>query len=297
MTMIIISMLLVSMIPTSAYTIINDKVYVDDAIIYLSAEPHTIGATDIDPITGVAMIYFNLTPKTYTGNIDVCWGFNDAYIIPIKIEYYQPQTRTWVVFPSDIKSLNYDYLGSNKWFYAQNLPVIAGKNYTVRASIKIPARFGRMNCKYNFAVKPSSLSIQQAISQGYLYVLDPWVDVSWGKRRALNISNPNAVNLRYFELPLNITYDSDMNSNFSDIRIVNDTANDTVPYWIEKKVDGSYCNIWINFTNITATTWMNNTYYMYYNSSGAESASNPETTFKFYDVLRLEVLLPSFVGA
>ena len=69
----------------SAYTIDNNTVYIDDANAYLSATPHTIASS--------GWVYFNLTSKVYTGDLDLVWGFNTTQSKPTKAELYSPH---WV---------------------------------------------------------------------------------------------------------------------------------------------------------------------------------------------------------
>ncbi len=55
---------------TSNWTIDGNKVYVDDANVYLSATPHTLGSS--------GWVEFELRSKNYSGLIDAVWGFDDA---------------------------------------------------------------------------------------------------------------------------------------------------------------------------------------------------------------------------
>lgn len=97
----------------------------------------------------------------------------------------------------------------------------------------------------------------------------------------IHINNTAGGALSYYQVNLNVTYDSDMNNDFSDIRVKNETAGVSVPYWIEDKVDGSYANIW--FKGNVSSGWDNNTHALYYGDAGASSASNGTNTFEFFD--------------
>ena len=83
----IIAVLLASMfagfVPSSVvvaspdnWTIDGDKVYFEDANVYPSATPHTISSS--------GWVYFNLTTKNFTGNIDALWGFDTTIAKPTK---------------------------------------------------------------------------------------------------------------------------------------------------------------------------------------------------------------------
>jgi len=59
------------------WVIEGDKVFIDDANVYLSATPHTLG--------GSGWVEFELLSKGYEGEIDAIWGFNQSEgIVPSK---------------------------------------------------------------------------------------------------------------------------------------------------------------------------------------------------------------------
>jgi len=109
------------------------------------------------------------------------------------------------------------------------------------------------------------------------------VSATWTKKAPIHINNTAGSALTDYQVMLNITYDSDMNNNFSDIRVVNETSGETVPYWIEDKADGSWCKLWFNASYIPANSWCNDTYYLYYGNPSASSASDGEATFELFD--------------
>ena len=109
------------------------------------------------------------------------------------------------------------------------------------------------------------------------------VSAASSKKAPIHINNTAGSALSYYQVNLNITYDPDMNNNFSDIRVKNETAGTFIPYWIEDKLNGSWCNLWFNATSIPASAWCNDTYYLYYGDAAASSASNGTNTFEFFD--------------
>ena len=171
----------------------------------------------------------------------------------------------------------------NRWWFVTNFKVEPNKTYTARAYVKVPVTTEGTSGKYYFAVKRSAETLSEAITSGHFMVLDPWWNASWSRKRPIHINNTGGSALTDYQVMLNITYDSDMNSDFSDIRIVNETSGETVPYWIEDKVDGSWCKIWFNASYIPANSWCNDTYYLYYGNPSASSASDGDATFEFFD--------------
>ncbi len=82
---------------------------------------------------------------------------------------------------------------------------------------------------------------------------------------------------------INLTYDTDMKSNFDDIRIISYSDNATeLSYWIEHKNNSNWCQLWIKIPeNITTT---NRTHaWIYYNNPTVNTQTNGITTFDFFD--------------
>ena len=64
------------------YYIDGDRVYVDDENVYISVTPHTISHSD--------WVYAEFESKTYSGDVDIAFGFNTESIRPKHIQYYNP---------------------------------------------------------------------------------------------------------------------------------------------------------------------------------------------------------------
>ncbi|MCK5018822.1 MAG: hypothetical protein KAS32_17300, partial [Candidatus Peribacteraceae bacterium] len=69
----------------SAYTIEGNTVTEHFTPVSLNATPHTAHST--------GWVYFGADSHTYTGDFDVCWGFNSSEALPTKAELYSPH---WV---------------------------------------------------------------------------------------------------------------------------------------------------------------------------------------------------------
>ena len=110
-----------------------------------------------------------------------------------------------------------------------------------------------------------------------------WCDNDYGKKAPILINNTGGSEQTYYQVMLNYSYDSDMNANFSDARVYNESDCSLVPLWNESAVASSYNKIWFNATNIPSSVWCNDTYYLYYDYSSASSASNGTNTFEFFD--------------
>ena len=106
----------------------------------------------------------------------------------------------------------------------------------------------------------------------------------WQYRKEITITEQSGNTLTDYQLAINITYDSDMNSDFNDIRFTwyNESSGEEqeIPYWIEDKVDSSWAYVWVKVPEIHANG--NTTIYMYYGNPSAESESNGTATFIGY---------------
>lgn len=113
----------------------------------------------------------------------------------------------------------------------------------------------------------------------FLYHLDPWFsDYSdWTKKKQIEI-NSTVADIANYTILLNITYDSDMNSDFSDIRFSNSTDDGALYYWFKDHecIDGVNCEIFVNIGTLT-----NKSIYMYYGNAVATNESNIQNAFWF----------------
>lgn len=268
-------LLLISINNVSAaneWIIEGNSVYVNDENVYLSATPHTLYSS--------GYVYFNLSTKSYTGDVDVVWGFNISSVKPVKGELYNSITESWVDKSSAFNTIEYEFEGMDKWYYVKNIPVVAETNYSFRTYLDVPISTFGSNGKYWFAVKPSSETIQQAINNGHFYYLDPWWNATWKYRKTIEINNTGDV-LTYYQYNITIdtatlTTEGKLNANGSDFRITNE-SNIPQPFWNETPFNSSSTEIWINATLLSNVS--NTTHYMYYGNPSALSISNGNTTF------------------
>ena len=103
----------------------------------------------------------------------------------------------------------------------------------------------------------------------------------WTKKKPIYIYNSNANDLTNYQVKLDVSYDSDMKSDFSDLRFTNSDENKILDYWIENYATATDATVWVKIPSLPskATT----TVYMYYGNPSASSTSNGSTTFAFFD--------------
>ncbi|RLI99262.1 MAG: hypothetical protein DRP06_03820 [Candidatus Aenigmatarchaeota archaeon] len=114
----------------------------------------------------------------------------------------------------------------------------------------------------------------------------------WRYRRPIIITEQSGNNLTNYQIAINISYDSDMNSNFSDLRFTwyNKTYGNEIkiPYYIENKVDESWAYVWIKVPSIPANS--NTTIYVYYGNPNAISESNSKEVFDIWDNFSVDTI-------
>jgi hypothetical protein len=109
----------------------------------------------------------------------------------------------------------------------------------------------------------------------------------WQYRKPITINNTQNTNtLTDYQVAINLTYSSNMQPDFSDIRFTwynsTDGSEIEIPYWIESKVNSAWAYVWVKVPYIPASSTA--TIYVYYgNTSTVSSASNPRQTMEFYE--------------
>jgi len=125
---------------------------------------------------------------------------------------------------------------------------------------------------------------ENTIIEQQLEIMNTPAALSWlpgsTKQRVVTVTNSNASALTDFQVLVNVTYDSDMNSDFSDIRFTN-VAGTELDHWLESKTDSTSAKFWVEVPSIAASA--DTTIYLHYGNPSASSASNGDNTFVFFD--------------
>ena len=103
-----------------------------------------------------------------------------------------------------------------------------------------------------------------------------WWNTSWDKKRPITITTYQTET--DYPMAFNISYDSDMQTDFDDLRFVDSDDSTELSYWIEEKVDGDWAYVWVKIPSLD-----NKTIYMYYDNPSATSKSNLSITMNLYE--------------
>lgn len=102
----------------------------------------------------------------------------------------------------------------------------------------------------------------------------------WGYRKMITITETSGNTLTDYQIKLDVSYDSDMKPDFSDLRFTKDDKVTELNYWIEEYTPFSRATIWVKVPSIPTT---GTTIYVYYGNAGAISNSSGVNTFEFFD--------------
>jgi hypothetical protein len=110
-----------------------------------------------------------------------------------------------------------------------------------------------------------------------------WWNDDWNYRRPVQIDNTSysSEDLTDYQILVDVTYDGDMKTDFSDLRFIYDDDTTILSYWVEEYTPSSDASVWVEVPFIAEMS--TKTIYMYYGNSSATSESDIHDTFVFGD--------------
>ena len=108
-----------------------------------------------------------------------------------------------------------------------------------------------------------------------------WYDSNWGARKRVRIINDDAATYIDAAVKLDVTYDSDMQTDFEDLRFTDETGTTTIDYWIERFTTGVEADVWIRVPAMATSSVTE--VYMYYGNVSATSSADASNVFTIYD--------------
>jgi hypothetical protein len=188
----------------------------------------------------------------------------------------------WKDKTDTFESITHDYQGYDKWYYIQDISVVAGQSYLLRAWVEVPITLEGTAGKYYFAVKPSGQTIPEAIADDHFYALDPWWDSSWNLFKTITINQSmvnQSIGTGHYTLLVETT-DTDLRDHAQadgDDIVFTDSTNTTqldhqLSVWNSTT---GYIKAYVNVTDIANVSSIN----MYYNNSGATNTEDKAGTW------------------
>ncbi|MEZ4210871.1 MAG: DUF2341 domain-containing protein [Candidatus Paceibacterota bacterium] len=124
--------------------------------------------------------------------------------------------------------------------------------------------------------------IEVTAGNAQLKVKTDWNDLSWLKRMPITLNNTaNPSSFTNIQVKIVLTYDSDMQSDFDDIRFTDSDGQSDLDFWLEEKIDGVSATFWVEVPSLLGSS--NRTIYVYYNNDLAASTSSGSNTFVEFD--------------
>lgn len=110
-----------------------------------------------------------------------------------------------------------------------------------------------------------------------------WYDASWTKKKAVYLNVTWGADKNQTSSLINVTYDSDMQTDFDDLRFTDGTETTELSYWFYNNsyVASNSVQVWVNTSTLGSAA--NKTIYMYYGNALATTTSNINNTFMFGD--------------
>jgi hypothetical protein len=108
-----------------------------------------------------------------------------------------------------------------------------------------------------------------------------WWNASWSYRKTITITELSGSTLTDYQIGLTVSYDSDMQSDFADIRFVDSDNTTELGHWRQSYTASSSATFWVKVPSISASGTKK--IYMYYGNPAANSLSNGSATFDFFD--------------
>jgi PKD repeat protein len=182
-------------------------------------------------------------------------------------------TYTNYMYGGDINGTDW-----NTWAY--NAAGIANVSKTTNTTVMYRSRWDIDNSTSNLSwvasASAGSYFIGNSTFTPYLMVNYTTAGSSLGAtNKSLAITNKTT--MTNYQHKFNLTYQTGMNANFSDLRFFQ-SDNTECDYWIENKVDSAYANIWIEVPTASQTSLTMN-----YNNASAVSRSSGVDTFLLFD--------------
>lgn len=108
-----------------------------------------------------------------------------------------------------------------------------------------------------------------------------WFDTDWTARKRVRIENEDATTYATTAVKVQVTYDSDMQSDFEDLRFTETDGVTEVPYWIERYTDSTSADVWVQVLDLPSDGQSN--LFMYYGNVVATTTSSSTLVFNASD--------------
>lgn len=110
---------------------------------------------------------------------------------------------------------------------------------------------------------------------------DEWLDTDWSKRRQIRVRNDDATTYTNMPVRVEVSYDSDMQTDFEDVRFTDAAGTTELSYWVERYTASTDATVWVLAPSLAASDIT--TIYMYYGNALATSSASGTAVFNAFD--------------
>ncbi len=186
--------------------------------------------------------------------------------------YDTTPTFTFNVTDNDNTTLSCELL-INGTGYGENTSVSNNTNTDITANTSLSPGL------YSWNVNCSDGTDWDTGTAKDIHILTDWWNTSFTRKKPITINSTSS--LTNYQIKLNVTYDSDMQTDFDDLRFTNEEQYTELDYWIEEKSDSNWAVVWVEVDSIDTNNGTQA--YMYYGNSTVSSVSNGKNAFLVFD--------------
>lgn len=138
--------------------------------------------------------------------------------------------------------------------------------------------------KWHILGYDADIGLVQSLTQNKYIYIDPWWSASWTKKKAIYINTTSILAIQNASVLINVSFDSDMQNDFDDLRWVDLEEDNELGYWFYNNsyLDSNSVTIYVKMNrNISSAS--NTTIYMYYGNPAASTTSSVANAFLFGD--------------
>ena len=128
----------------------------------------------------------------------------------------------------------------------------------------------------------STIPTEQNTAKDFSVSSGAWYNDGWNYRKPVIINAGEFGTPTYYQVQIPVTYDSDMQADFDDIRFTDWDGVTLLDFWLESKTDSTSAVFWVEVIDDLGF-FVPVTIYMYYGNDIVSSASNGTATFLFFD--------------
>ncbi len=104
-----------------------------------------------------------------------------------------------------------------------------------------------------------------------------WYDASWDARTFIRVRNVDATSYTDAVVKVPVTYDSDMQADFDDLRFTAGDGTTVLSHWLGSSTDSIAAEVWVKIPTLAAESTTN--IFMYYNNPSATTISSSTAVF------------------